>query len=64
MSAMLPLRTGQNVGLGVLARLAACREDVVMTAAFLVQFGVSKKKVRNGNIMQKTKECLVSVCQV
>ena len=64
MSAMLPLRTGQNVGLGVLARLTACREDVVMTTAFLVQFGVSKKKVRNGNIMQKTKECLVSVCQV
>ena len=63
-NALLPLRLGQNVGMGVLARLAACRGDVVMTTAFLVQNGVSKKKVRNGNKMHKTNKCLVSVCQV
>ena len=32
-----------------LTRLAACRGDVVMTIAFMVQFGVSLKKVTNGN---------------
>ena len=37
-----------------LTRLAACRGDVVMTIAFMVQFGVSLKKVTNGNkILQK-----------
>ena len=37
-----------------LTRLAACRGDVVMTVAFMVQFGVSLKKVTNGNkILQK-----------
>ena len=63
-NALLPLRLGQNVGMGVLARLAACRGDVVMTTAFLVQIGVTKKKVRNGNKMHKANKCLVSVCQV
>ena len=32
-----------------LARLAARREDVVMTTAFLIQFGVSLRQVTNGN---------------
>ena len=37
-----------------LTRLAACRGDVVMTIAFMVQFGASLKKVTNGNkILQK-----------
>ena len=39
MCAMLLLRTGQTVG--VVARLSACRGDVVLTTAFVVQFGVS-----------------------
>ena len=53
-NALLPLRTGQNVGMGVLARLAACRGDVVMTIAFMVQFGASLKKVMNGHkVLQK-----------
>ena len=43
-SAMLLLRTGQTVGMLGLARLAACRGDVVMTTAFLMLIGVSKKK--------------------
>ena len=42
------------MGMLELARLAACRGDVVMTVAFMVQFGVSLKKVTNGNkILQK-----------
>ena len=44
--AMLLLRTGQTVGIQGLARLAAGRGDVVMTTAFLMLIGVSKKKVR------------------
>ena len=51
---MLLLRTGQTVGMLELTRLAACRGDVVMTIAFMVQFGASLKKVTNGNkILQK-----------
>ena len=54
MSAMFLLRTGQTVGTVELTRLAACRGDVVMTIAFMVQFGASLKKVMNGNkILQK-----------
>ena len=37
------------MGMVELTRLTACRGDVVMTIAFMVQFGVSLKKVTNGN---------------
>ena len=37
------------MGMQGLARLTAWRGDVVMTTAFLIQFGVSLKKVMNGN---------------
>ena len=52
--ALLLLRTGQTVDTVELTRLAACRGDVVMTIALLVQFGASLKKVKKGNkILQK-----------
>ena len=50
---MLLLRTGQTVATVELTRLAARRGDVVMTTALLVQFGVSLKKVTNGNKILK-----------
>ena len=37
------------MGMVELTRLAACRGDVVMTIAIMVQFGASLKKVTNGN---------------
>ena len=37
------------MGMQGLARLTAWRGDVVMTTAFLIHFGVSLKKVMNGN---------------
>ena len=49
MYATLLQRTGETVGMQGLARLAAWREDVVMTTAFLIHFGVSLKQVTNGN---------------
>ena len=45
----LLLRIGETVGMQGLARVAACREDVVMTTAFMVQFGVSLRQVTNEN---------------
>ena len=47
MYATLLQRTGQTVGMLGLARLAARREDVVMTTAFLIHFGVSLRQVTN-----------------